>query len=206
MASRASPTTLLLAAINLALMAAVGWRLTEGSQREELLRADEPAIDLAALDLSASMPLDVQSLQTQAIFYRSRSFYIAPVAPVVEQPVPAVRLAGSMAIPNQSPAAVLVNLQSGARTKVHVGDQIEGWTVSAIEPRRVVLELGARREEITNVSGAASSGMTTVSAPVAAPTASTGIKVLSGGSAGPGTVPAPVPVSGAPRLYRPPPN
>jgi hypothetical protein len=110
-----------------------------------------------------------------------------------------------MAIPNQPSAAVLVNLQSGVRTKVHVGDQIEGWTVSAVESRRVVLELGARREEITNASGAISSGMTAVSSSVAVPAVNTGVRVLSEGNTRPGTAAA-APIDGASRLYQPPPN
>ena len=205
MAPSLSPSTSLLVVINLALIAAIGWRWVEGSQRDELLRSDDPGIDLNTVDLSVPASVDVGSLQSQAIFYKSRSFYVAPVAPIVEQPVPPVRLAGSMAIPNQPSAAVLLNLQSGVRTKVHVGDQIEGWTVSAVESRRVILELGARREEITNASGTTSSGMTAVSSSVAVPAVNTGVRVLSEGNTRPGTAAA-APIDSASRLYQPPPN
>jgi hypothetical protein len=205
MSRRIPVLTLLLCGLNSLLLAVVCWRALDGSKRDELVQSAGHAPQTTALDLSLPSVPDASVIQAQAIFHKTRAFYVAPVAPIVQQAVPDLRLAGSMSIPNQPSAALLVNPQSGARTKVHVGDQLEGWTVAEIGPRRVVLQLGDRREEITNSSGSIASGMTTSAMSPGAAAPAGGIRVLSGVGSGAAAISRPsTPLNDAPRLYRPP--
>lgn len=205
MSHRIPVLTLLLCGLNLLLLAAVSWRALEGSKRDELVQSAGHAPQITALDLSLPSVPDVSVIQAQAIFYKTRAFYVAPVAPVVQQAVPDLRLAGYMSIPNQPSAALLVKPQSGARTTVRVGDQLEGWAVAEIGPRRVVLQLGDRRAEITNSSGSTASGMTTSAMSSSSPASAGGIRVLSGVGSSAAEIGRPsTPLNNAPRLYRPP--
>lgn len=202
--------TLLLCAVNAALALALGWRVLHGSQRQELVTAAPRATPatFASLDLPALTAID--SIQAQAIFHTSRSFYVPPVQTVV-QPPPDYRLVGSMSIPGKPPSAVLMHAQSGARMRVAKGDQLEGWTVTEVVPGRVTVQLGDRSTEIT-AARQASSGMSMVVSqppvPTTAAAAAGGVRVLGGGmnsSARPVSQPATT-LNEAPRLYRPPPS
>jgi hypothetical protein len=199
---------LLLIVVNGCLLTALGWRLTEGSQRADLLQTKERAPDVTfdAVDVPGTGAFD--SIQTRAIFHQSRSFYVAPPPQVVEQPPPDYRLAGSMSVAGRQ-SAVLINAQTGARLRVGMGDQVDGWTVAAIQPGRVTLQSGARVAEITPSSKAQGGGGVTVTSAqaTAVPSSNTnGVRLLGNAPLG---APRPQSVSSstldqAPRLYRPP--
>lgn len=208
MSARVPLLTLLLCAVNAALAVALGWRLMHGSQRHELVAAtaQKTSLTFESLDPPAVTPVD--SIQAQAIFHASRSFYVPPVETVV-QPPPDYRLVGSMSIPGKPPAAVLIHSQTGERMRVAKGDQLEGWTIADVAPGRVTMQLGERSAEITTTARQVAPGMSViVTQPVRTTSAAApgGVRVLGG------TNPSAQPVSQrattleAPRLYRPPPS
>lgn len=204
------------AVVNVAAASLVAVQLWNGSQRDQLAGAESMQIPVAGAvhELPAATIFD--AVQAQAVFHKSRSFYVAPQAPVVQQPAPDYRYAGSMSIPNRPASAVLTHNQTSARMKVAVGDQLEGWTVADVRPGKVVVQLGDRMAEITatargQAGGTASgitmtSGMQLMNIQSAAPAPSAGmVRVLGTPGASPGIAPRANAASNeAPRLYRPP--
>jgi hypothetical protein len=197
--------TLLLVVTNGCLLTVLGWRLLEGSQREALLQAEarKPDVTFAPVDAPAIAGID--SLQARAIFHQSRSFYVEPPPQVIEQPPPDYRLAGSMSVAGKQ-SAVLVNPQTGTRLRVAMGDQVDGWTVAAIHPGKVILQSGERMAEITSAARTQSGGVTVTSAQVVPSANASGVRFL--GNSSPGAAESqsisPPSLDQAPRLYRPP--
>ena len=56
-------------------------------------------------------------------------------------------LAGTATDQSERAVAILHDLSQGVQFRVWVGDEVEGWTVKAIEPRAVVL--GTATQEVT---------------------------------------------------------
>lgn len=201
---------LLLIILNGCLATAVGWRLLEGSLRQQLLHAEAAGSDVtfSAIDAPAVGNIDIQA---RPIFHQSRSFYVAPPPQVVQQPPPEYRLTGSMSIAGKS-SAVLIHGVTGARTSVSLGDEVEGWTVAAIEPGKVTLQFADRVAEITSRSSPQGRGVTVVGAQASnqtslAPAPGTnGVRVLGNSSSSAPTSQSATNDSAnpAPRLYRPP--
>lgn len=193
--------TLLLVAANTVLGAAVILRLSQGSQLD--FAASDP-MPLSATAVPRAMPtfsaFDV--IQSGAVFHQSRRFYVAPETPVAEQPAPDYRLVGSMSIPSRPAAAVLMSNQSNARTKVVVGDQLEGWTVVEIGPRSVTMRLGERTAQI-GPGGRLQDGGVNVPPGHSIPL---GVVHASGSAGAPPRAPPAANSKGdsPPRLYRPP--
>lgn len=194
---------LLLILLNGGLLATLGWRLVEGSGRDDLLvtAARESNVTFGAVDAPVAGAVD--SIKPRAIFHQSRSFYVAPPPQTVEQPPPAYRLAGSMTVAGKQ-SAVLVALQSGTRTRVLVGDEVEGWTVAAIQAGKVILQSGGRATEIT-AAGKVQAGVTVVGAQASTmPAPVNGVRVLGNSSVSNSSSRPSDPLNQAPRLYRPP--
>lgn len=209
---RVSLITGALVALDVALAAMVGIQWVLGSQHDALLSARGEVQTTSMLKLDAPQTSsDMEIVQAQALFHKSRRFYVAPAPSVVEQALPDYRLTGSMATPNRPVTAILVNNQTNARIKVTAGDQLDGWTVANVEARRVVIQSGDRSAEIAATTPARTGGLTTISnaqpQPVAVAPSSGGVRVLSG-SGGMPSAPRPAnsaaSESVAPRLYRPP--
>ena len=203
--------TVLLAAINVLLLWAIGAQLFGGPRLEEQVKAAAAAAKMPAVpELPAALaPTSFDGVQAQAVFHKSRSFYVAPASPITQQPPPDYRMVGLMALPNRPPSAVLVNNQSNARLSVVVGDQVEGWSVAEVTAKRVVLQLGDRTAEINSASRAASGGMVITPGSQASTTSSPGMVRVLGTSAAPRAAapmqpPPNTPADSAPRLYRPP--
>ena len=200
-----------------ALSTSLGVLLWQGSQQSALLAV--PAQPLRLVERRFDVPAEVETAEVGArvVFHPSRSVYVAP-APVEQASVPPdYRVAGVIRAPSRPPAAVLINNQSKARTRVQVGDVLEDWTVERIESGKVLVALEGRQVELTaststsstssaapstpRVTGSSPTGFTKVSkdaapAPVSAPP---GKRLL---SSRPGSTAA-APEPGA-RLYRPP--
>jgi hypothetical protein len=155
--------TVLLAVLNVLLVWAIGVQLLGGPRLDEQVKVAAAAAKVAAApELPAvHAPPSFDALQSQAVFHKTRSFYVAP-PPIVQQITPDYRMVGLMALPNRPPSAVLVNNQSNARLKVAVGDQVEGWNVAEVTAKRVVIQLGDRTIEINSASRGASGGMVVV--------------------------------------------
>jgi hypothetical protein len=207
---RLTLSTIVLTGLNAVLFGALAVQLTRGSQRDALLESAVPQAPIAPrkFDMPSAM-VNLDSVQSRAVFYKSRNFYVAPASPVVEQPPPDYRLTGSMSFPNRPLTALLMHNQTHARVKVVSGDQLDGWTVSDVGPRRVVVQLGERSAEIGSAAVSRSPGVTIVSnGQTAIPSSpSTGIVRVPAGTGA--TRPTALPPPGAssnekPRLYRPP--
>lgn len=155
--------TICLAVVNLLLLVLIGERLVQGTGVDAISNAVREPTALQVVRLDAPPPRDLSGVQAQALFYRTRAFYVAPVTPVLEQPPPDYRFAGSMTIPNQSPTALLVHNQTNARIKVAAGNTLEGWSVAQVGPRSIVITQGHRTLEITMANRGQGGGMTAVS-------------------------------------------
>lgn len=203
--------TVLLAVLNVSLAWTIGVQLLGEQRLDEQVKAAAAAAKMpAAPELPALLaPASFDALQSQAVFHKSRSFYVAPPA-TVQQPTPDYRMVGLMAMPNRPPSAVLMNNQSNARVRVAVGDQLDGWTVAEVTARKVVIQLGDRTVEIDSASRGAPGGMVAVPGSQVSTAGAPGmVRVLGAPAAsGPVSAPAqPLPNStadSAPRLYRPP--
>lgn len=155
--------TVLLAALNVALASAIAMRVFGEPSIDERVRAAGAAQTVEAVEEvpSALAPASFDTLQSEAVFHKSRSFHVEQPPSLQEAP-PNYRLAGVMAMPNRPPAAVLLNNQSNARVRVAAGDQLDGWSVAEVSAKRVLLQLGDRTAEISATTSAGSSGMVRV--------------------------------------------
>jgi len=199
--------TLTLVIANAGLVVALGWRLMEGSRRADLVAGDAAALETSFPSMEASPGAPLDTIQSRAIFHRSRTFHVAPPVPQVVQPPPDYRLAGSMSVAGKQ-SAVLIHSQTGARVRVSMGEQLEGWTVAAIELGIVKVQLGDRIVEISAASRRPGTEVTLASGqqPTPQAAAQNGVRVI-GNSAGRVAQPRPVlqgPSNQPPRLYRPP--
>lgn len=201
---RVSLSAAALLALNIALAGGITMRLVAGSHVEAMLAATHARRPLTSLNLAPPLSSDFSAVQAQAVFHRSRSFYVAPAAPAVEQPPPDYRFAGSMSIPSQGPTAILIHNQTNTSRKVSRGDVLDGWTVADIGPRKVVVTLGERSTEIP-AAASAGTGLIVVSSPAAGSTPSPGgIRVLGTSHSEPRTSQIVIPPEE--RVYRPPSN
>lgn len=196
--------TPLLISVNAVLGAVLIALLVAGTQVSQIRNGQPRPIAVRSVSVEVPPATAVESLQAQAVFHKSRAFYVAPPAPETLDPAPDYRLAGAMSFPNQPMTAMLVHNQTGMRQKVRVGESLDGWTVTDVTARRVVLSLGQRTSEIGTAPGA-SVGMTHVSREELPQggNAAGGVKVLSGNGSSTTTAPN-NPNNNAPRLYRPP--
>jgi hypothetical protein len=102
--------------------------------------------------LSSLRPSDLRAFKERPLFTPSRApppvaqavpeVAAAPPAPV-EEPAPEVRLAGVIHGAAQV-MAILQRTNGGGRSTVRVGDLVDGWTVTAIEPSGIRLASGSR--------------------------------------------------------------
>lgn len=204
-------TTIALVLLNAGLLATIGWQLVKGSEADALLQTQARKSAIAPLLIDAPRTqADLSVIQNQVVFYPSRSFYVAPVVTVEVQP-PDYRFAGSMSLPNAPITATLIHNQTGARTKVAVGEQLDGWLVAEIGGRRVLVRLGERSVEIGSSAGPRAGAIAIVAnqPPSSLPSGIVRVPVgtpapRAAGAAGRPVQPnAPVGNTGS-RLYRPP--
>jgi len=213
-------STALLAVANLVLMGALAETLLHGSKARLILAIapDATTSKKVALDVPGRS-IDFLAVQSAAAFYETRQFYVPPIVES-KPPRPDFRLVGTMALPQKPMVAMLVHNQTGIQSKVRKGEQLEGWTVISVEPKRVLLQLGDDQLEVNTKSGGSLSG-----SPTNAVQASASVGEMSSGnvpSGGVRVLGSPAPAQGnsmqgssgmmlrAPssesRLYRPPPR
>ncbi|MGA3000013.1 hypothetical protein [Bradyrhizobium sp.] len=117
------------------------------------LGADAPAQAQDSSDVTLSNPLAAQSLERlsatidRPLFSPSRRPPAGPVAQAPNQPVPPVAppdlvLSGIVMDGDSVRAVVQVGAEKILRAQI--GDKIDGWTVSQIEGRKLVLSLDGR--------------------------------------------------------------
>jgi hypothetical protein len=145
--------------------------------------------------------VDVNTIRDQAAFYTNRAFYRPPAASV-EVPAPDYEMAGTLGLAPSKRVAFVRKRSDHSSKTLHVGDDLDGWRVTAIEPDRVILALNEQVAELRNSSGnGTASGL--IRGPAAPHIAQTGTRVL--GTTGViqlGSMPG----SQAARIYRPPPG
>jgi hypothetical protein len=202
-------TTVLLVLLNVGLSACAALLWSKGQARvAEPERLNVPPLALPDLTVLDSVPMpsvDVTTIREQAAFYASRAFYRPPAAPA-EIPMPQYEMAGTLRLADGKRIAFVRSKADRASRTLHVGDDLEGWRVQAIEPERIVLQRSEQTAELgsgrtTSTAGLIRGGMSVPR------TAQTGIRVLGGGVAGAAALQTPT-QGGAreARLYRPPPT
>ena len=145
--------------------------------------------------------------RSRALFHASRRYFVpSPVEQMLAAP-PDYRLVGTLVIPHKPTVALLAHAATQERRKVKTGDDLDGWTVQAVENRRVLLMQGGREHAIENAQGAPDAGLTVVRL-ARSQAQGSGVRTLGAGGSPQVTAAAsgpPQPQS-APRLYRPPPQ
>ena len=202
--------------VNICTLSVLLDRAWHGTQTQFLLAtAPKP---FAIPELNTEGPAQAGSLtviQDQPVFYASRHFYTPPPPSALPAtpPKPDYRLVGTFIIPSK-PTVALLTGAGGVSRKVKTGDDLDGWTVHAVEAGRVTLQYEATTLEISSASKSGNAGMQVVSAAQTAQTSQVApagsIRVL-GAAAVQGAGAAAshsgylIPDS-SPRLYRPPPK
>jgi hypothetical protein len=152
--------TVLLALGNIVSVWAGVTRLWQGSETQLILAT--AALQIATpndLQDPIHTAIDLTAVQSAALFYESRSFYIPPVAPRIQAPPPDYKLSGTLVIPKQPTIAMLIQNRSGARIKVRAGEDLEGWTVESIQAQGVMLRHEDQQYEIRSAARAPAAGM-----------------------------------------------
>jgi hypothetical protein len=204
-------STVFLSILNACLIALLGvvWHRGE-------IRVAEPKTlpvhELAAPDLSvlSSTPapaINALALRDQAVFYSRRVFYQPP--PSESVPVPDYELAGTMGLPQGKRIAFVKKKSDQTSRTVHVGDDLDGWRVDAIEASRVVIVRAEQRVDLPAAGATASPGLlySGTAPPAIGPPALrslAGLRVL--GAPGPASSAARKPVLTEARTFRPPPT
>lgn len=159
---RPRPLTLALVAVICAMLFLLGRRVTEGTQTQALLATAPHEASPAADRLTPSQrALNSASLQSDPLFYQTRRSYVppppasAPAAP----PRPDFKLVGTFVIPRMPTIALLAETATGALRKVKPGDDVNGWTVQAVETRRVILAYASQSVELTDPVHPPNSGL-----------------------------------------------
>jgi len=198
--------TIALVVLNVVLAAAIGNRLWRGTQTALLIAtpATHRAVPTLIPDSPATAVWQGTVIQDRALFYASRRFYKPPALAQAMLPRPDYRLLGTVSAPGRPPVALLQPMGPGATRHVKAGDELDGWTVHAVEHTRVILQQNGQQYEIASALG---SGGAMLVAPIARPMPALvagGVHVLGTPSLAPAS--GPVAVETRPRLYRPPPR
>jgi type II secretory pathway component PulC len=205
------PQGALLALLNAALAVTLTARLWRGTDIHSLLATPKSPITGESIRIPIPAdPANLDAIQQDALFYTTRRYYVMSAA-TVQIPRPDYRVSGTVMRAGGAVAFVVPN-GSGATRRISIGDDLNGWTVRAIDSTRVVLRNGEAECEIGRSAGAtlpagnSSAGFSkvTVSAALGAPHGG-GVRVLGGPGGGAGAVAA-AGQSNLPRLYRPPPR
>jgi len=137
--------------------------------------------DMSALNSTPMPSVDVAGLRDQALFYASRSFYSPPPRPTEIAPPP-FELAGTMRLPNGKRLAFVKGQSDQRQRTLHVGDDLEGWTVQSIEPERIALLRDEQVVSLTRTRSPISSGL--IRAANSPKAVQTGIRILGVASRG----------------------
>ena len=176
-------------------------RIWYGTQATLLLATAPKPFAVPELDTGTPMRAgNLGVIQDQPLFYASRHFYIPPPPSAVPAapPKPDYRLVGTFIIPSK-PTVALLTGAGGASRKVKTGDELDGWTVQAVETGRVVLQYQATTVEISSAGKGSGTGMQVVSLGHAPQAGQAGLAGLTTGPTGQQTAQA-TPSSGGIRV------
>lgn len=150
---RAVPLLLIAVNAGLTIGAVTIWRVGETRVHavEHLAAHDVSLPDLTVLTPVRVSTIDIATIRDKAVFYSRRSFY-EPPPPSQSIPSPEYDFAGSMDLPQGKRVAFVKAKVDHASRMLHLGDDLDGWRVDAIEPTRVVLVRDDRRAELTSAA------------------------------------------------------
>jgi hypothetical protein len=187
----------------------VDW-VWQGTQTARLLATEPKSFPVPELDIGIpAQAVGLGSIQDQPLFYANRRFYTPPPpsAVPVTPPRPEYKLAGTFIIPSK-PTVALLTGSAGVSRKVKTGDDLDGWTVQAVEAGRVTLQFQSTTFDIVGAGKGGNSGMQVVPLTQTAQSVPSGaVRVLGAAAQGAAisrqnySIP-----SASPRLYRPPPK
>ena len=197
---------------NASLLAALAWVVIARDDGPAPRQGAQTVTVTATIPDDFSAAIDLSAMSEHPIFHKSRQFVRPPDpgAPDLRPPPPTYQFAGAMILPGKLPVAYLTHVQSGQSLKVRVGEIVEGWTVSAIEPRREALEfagetisIGAPQQQTIGIVAVAPRSAASESAPQS-------IRMLTAPGQSPAALGQPAvvapPPEQKPRTYQPPPS
>lgn len=155
-------STIALATLTVSLLALIIQRLYTGTEVQPLLGTAPRIVELPHLDIVDDRKVvDFSAMREQPLFYASRRYYVAPPPPAapVSPPKPDYRLSGVLIIPGRPAVAVLFQNATGAARKIKAGDDLEGWSVQAVEKNRVVIRYNEETIELVKTSLTSTSGL-----------------------------------------------
>lgn len=117
---------------------------------------DNGASDASRLNPLASLsPSDLNGFRDMPLFTPSRQpppvarrvpDSLPVIAPIVRRAPPKVRLTGVIQ-GNSAPMAILQRSDAGTTATVRIGDDVDGWLVTSIDPLGILLRSGAHEHE-----------------------------------------------------------
>jgi hypothetical protein len=146
--------------------------------------------------------VEVGTIRDQAVFYATRSFYQPPATPV-EIPPPDYEMAGTLRLTDGKRIAFVRKKADRSSRTLHLGDDLEGWRVEAIEPDRIVIARNEQNAELRSNSVASASGL--IRGSNSPRIAQTGVRVLSATGSG-ASIGRAQSTSSEARIYHPPPS
>lgn len=157
---RVATVSLTLLNVALALLVFLLWNRGQArvTEPERLIVPPLSLPDLAALNSVPMRSVEVATIRDQAVFYASRSFYQPPAAPVEVAP-PDYEMAGTLRLAEGKRIAFVRRKADRSSRTLHLGDDLEGWRVEAIEPARIVIGHNEQTAELHSNSVASPSGL-----------------------------------------------
>ncbi len=200
---RLPPGLIALMAANVAIATAAGliaWVPGHHESRLEKLVRSIPMPNIPPASPPATAA-NLQAMRNSPMFYQARAIVVVEDPAVIMATRPDYILAAAMILPQGHSVAYLKPPGAGTTAiRVRIGDDLGGWTVSAIEPRRVVAVRKALSVELVPVAKPEAQGLTRVA--LTPPPRTEGIRMLGATGNRPTTL-GDVPREA--RLYRPPP-
>ena len=139
---RPSRTALLIGANVASLALVLAATLSSRPVAEEVVVTPPVRISLPAIPVApifSSIPWAL--IRDRTVFQADRS-WVPPPPPEPNFPRPDYLLASALILPEGKSVAFVKSVTGSDTIKVHVHDPLDGWTVTAIEPKRVLLKQG----------------------------------------------------------------
>ena len=153
---RLPPNLIALIGVNIALAAAAGlvaWVPAHYEARLETLIRPIPMPN-SPPTIPPATAANVQAMRNAPMFYQARAIVVVEDPALIMATRPDYILAAAMILPQGHSTAYLKPPEPGTTAiRVRIGDDLGGWTVSVIEPRRVVAVRKALSVEIVPDTG-----------------------------------------------------
>lgn len=140
-----------LAAILGAALFMQGWR---GSRATAILRTVPRKINLAKTAKTLIRTDDLRIIEERALFYATRKVY----APLLASPIASrlqlsrYQLIGTLLVPQKQGVAFVRQGPAGKTTTISPGNQLDGWTVKAVQSGKAVFAYEDQRVTLTTAA------------------------------------------------------